>query len=370
MSNKQRLREIADRLEQHQPTESVLVGFDGFVDEIIHLVDERLDRDRYRRMESMSQYAQRVSGAVGFSANIEMVSQQVKLGGNGPIMADALQILGCRVNYVGALGKESIHPVFSEFAASCDRVISLAEPAQTDALEFTDGKLMMGKMGSLREVNWEVLRGHATEEDLNALLEEIELMACVNWTMIPNLNSILEGLIPLLQQRSRRLRIFIDLADPRKRTREDIREVLLLLGRMQEHSDLILGMNEQESVQVEEVLFHGETESLTGRAARIREKLNLSLAVIHPLRSACVAWDGGEGHIEGPYAATPKLTTGAGDVFNAGFCRALLSGLTPSDALAGGVCASGFYVRNARPATYAEWIQFIRAWADADGGTL
>ncbi len=347
-----------------------MVGFDGFVDTIIHLVDERLDVRNYRRMESMDQFAQRVAAAAGYSANIEMVPQQIKLGGNGPILADGLRHMGCAVTYVGALGEPDIHMVFKELAAACARVVSLTNPAETDALEFVDGKLMMGKMQTLEEINWENLLAHIPEGEFLNLLNEQAMLACVNWTMLPKMNGILTGLNGLLSRCEHRPYLFIDLADPRKRTREDIRGVLDILSGLQEHANVILGMNEQESAQVEQILL-GETDmDIRNRAIRVRSALDLDMVLIHPVRSACVADENGVYMMEGPYTPTPKLTTGAGDTFNAGFCRGILSGLTPEQAVGSGVCASGFYVRHARAPQYDELIAFMRDWAAVDCGAI
>ena len=43
-----------------------------------------------------------------------------------------------------------------EFARRA-KVISIAEPGHTDALEFDDGKLMLGKYQVLEEITWENL---------------------------------------------------------------------------------------------------------------------------------------------------------------------------------------------------------------------
>ena len=49
--------------------------------------------------------------------------------------------------------------------------------------------------------------------------------------------------------------------------------------------------------------------------------------------------------MEGPYTSNPRLTTGAGDNFNAGFCLGQLLGLSPQQCLITGTGTSGFYVQ-------------------------
>jgi len=109
----------------------------------------------------------------------ELVSQITKLGGNGPIMANALASFGLRVTYLGLLGHPNIHPVFAEFARRAE-VYSIAEPGYTDAIEFEDGKLMCGKHDCLKQVNWANLLKHIPEEQLIEIFEQSSLIALGN----------------------------------------------------------------------------------------------------------------------------------------------------------------------------------------------
>src|SRR5678816_3957572 len=114
---------------------TAFVGLDGFVDEIVHLVDVRHSANSFERIATIAQLSERLAGAAGKSTNIEAVVQRVKLGGNGPIMANALSRFGVKVTYLGALGYPTMHPVFNEFARRAE-VHSIADPGHTDALEF------------------------------------------------------------------------------------------------------------------------------------------------------------------------------------------------------------------------------------------
>jgi hypothetical protein len=94
-----------------------------------------------------------LAAAAGQSTNIELVSVRTKLGGNGPIMANALASFGLGVTYLGNLGYPGMHPIFEELARRAE-VHSIAQPGFTDALEFNDGKIMLGKNHTLKDVNW------------------------------------------------------------------------------------------------------------------------------------------------------------------------------------------------------------------------
>ena len=142
------LQAAADRVTRMK----AFIGLDGFVDEILHVVDKRESAGKYLRLSKMAQWGERICAAAGKSTNIELVSQRTKLGGNGPIMANAMASFGFNVSYLGNLGYPNLHPVFAEFARRAE-VHSIAEPGYTDAVEFEDGKVMLGKHQSLKEVN-------------------------------------------------------------------------------------------------------------------------------------------------------------------------------------------------------------------------
>src|SRR6266571_5133651 len=120
-----------------------MVGLDGFVDEIIAVVDKRHDHGKFEPVKTIGHLGAKISAAAGESSNYELVVKQMKLGGNGPIMANALANLGLSITYIGNLGYPNIHPVFADLARKAAAVHSIGEPAHTDALEFDDGKLML-----------------------------------------------------------------------------------------------------------------------------------------------------------------------------------------------------------------------------------
>jgi sugar/nucleoside kinase (ribokinase family) len=341
-----------------------LVGLDGFVDEIIAVVDKRHGHEEYDAVTTIQHFGGKISGAAGQSSNYELVVKQRKLGGNGPIMANALASLGMGVTYVGNLGYPEIHPVFQDFAKKA-HVISIGEPAHTDALEFSDGKLMLGKLTPLNEVNWDNLLARVGEEKLKQLIGQARLIGMVNWTMLPHMSRIwaklLDEIIPNIERHQRKL--FIDLADPEKRTHEDILDAMKLLTRFQDQVDVILGLNLKESTEVADVLGlpgRSDPEGAIEEVARaIREKLHLSCVVIHPRRSAAAATEHHSARFAGPFVEKPKISTGAGDHFNAGFALAQVLGMSLEESLCAGVATSGYYVRTAHSPSALELSQFL-----------
>src|SRR4051794_36878880 len=96
-----------------------LVGLDGFVGENICVGDKRTSHENYDRITTIAQWGGKISAAAGQSCNFELVVKQQKLGGNGPIMGNALASMGWKTTYIGNLGDPKaggVHPVFQEFA--------------------------------------------------------------------------------------------------------------------------------------------------------------------------------------------------------------------------------------------------------------
>ncbi|MBS4013279.1 MAG: carbohydrate kinase family protein [Bacteroidetes bacterium] len=359
------IKQAAEKLQKSEKSMHCLVGFDGFVDEIIHVVDKRKNLTEHERVPDIKTFAEKIASLAGLSGNLELVPIQTKLGGNGPIMANALIAQNHNVTYIGALGKHYVHPVFREFADSCKQVVSLTDPGFTEALEFFDGKLMMGKMNNLPEVSYDHLIEKLPEPELKKIMSDISLIGFTNWTMLYSLNSIIEKFSSIIAEQKNKPLVFIDLADPEKRTTEDIKGVLNLISKIP--TKTILSMNQNESSIISNVLGIKE-EELQKRASKIREKINVFGIVIHPTNGAAIACENETAWVDGPYTPKPKLTTGAGDNFNAGFCNAWMNGLGPAECLAAGVSSSGFYVRNARSVNRMELINFMKNWAEGKVG--
>lgn len=365
-----------------------VVGFDGFLDSIIDVVDTRhgMGPDEYARLTTIAQYAQRVAAAAGKSTNMELVLKEERFGGNGPLMAGGLARLGMATTYVGVVGQEQrpreVHPLWAELETRCrtsgGEVVALGPPAMTDALEFDDGKLMFGKTGNLARCDWAALRVHPGVARLEGMLGGAALLGTVNWVMMGGVQGIWEGLIAEVLPRlaAPRPRVFVDLCDPAKRTDEDIAAALRTLGRMNELAPVTLGLNLAEAERIDAVSraggFAGRTGGATGgagggeavrRAAEaIRRATGLDCVVVHP-RSGAAAADarGASAWIDGPLVTRPRLSTGAGDHFNAGFALGQVLGLPLEEGLAIGVGVSGVYVRDAASPTAGRLAEFLES---------
>ncbi|MEL6739030.1 MAG: PfkB family carbohydrate kinase [Planctomycetota bacterium] len=386
-SRQQVAHDVADRLEavEHTASLGAFIGFDGFIDTLIRVVDTRhaMATDAYAPIPTIDAFADRVRAAAGKNANLELVPLERRFGGNGPLMAAALAGLGAGVRYVGAIGSpdahDRVHPLFRPFADQCAEAIAIAPPAETDALEFDDGKLMLGKPANVQLPTWALLRERVGVERLRAMAAQSGLIGLVNWVMMGGLPGIWQGLIddilPGLPAPTHTpggpRRVFVDLCDPRRRTDDDLRAACAQLAEMNALAPVTLGLNLAESQRLCALTgvaapsdADGWTpgEALAAAAERVRGALRLDAIVIHTRRGAAGADAAGDrGCLLGPFTRRPAMSTGAGDHFNGGFAFGRLVGLDLAQALALGSAVSGAYVRDAASPDRARVCAFLRS---------
>ena len=346
------------------------IGLDGFVDEIVHVVATRDNAESFQRVQTITQLAERLAGAAGQSTNVELVNQRTKLGGNGPIMANALSCLGMKVTYLGALGYPIMHPVFADFARRAE-VHTIAEAGHTDALEFQDGKVMLGKTVQLGEITWDNIQARFGRDQLITKFSASHLVGFVNWTMIPYMSDVWAALLHEIcpELEGRRRKIFFDLADPEKRTPEDLTRAVDLIHQFTQYFEVIFGLNLIEAVGVGKVMglaLKGDSpEHLAEFAQALREKARVDTLVVHPVSFAVAVDEKSSASVHGPVVSKPLITTGAGDHFNAGFCLGKLLEMDNGMSLLTGVAASGYYVRTGHSPSLGELAGLLRNWPKA-----
>lgn len=348
-----------------------LVGLDGYIDQIIRVVRSR-DDDGIHYIETIREFGERVLRASGKSTAMELDVRQEKLGGNGPIMANALAQLSLPLTCVGAFTADgNIHSVFEPMRQRCD-LISVTDAARTDAYEFDDGKIMFQRQAGLPDLDYQMLVDSVGLEALQALFEQADLVALNHWSSLPHMDEIWVRLQAEIcpQLTSRRRVLFADLADPEKRSHADIAQACERLGGFMGTYEVLLGLNLKESLHISEVLAcePGETgdEQLLERARCIREHLGITAVAIHPVDRAVIATADGAWITHGPFVEKPLISTGAGDHFNAGLAYGWLLGASPLEALKTATASSSYYVSNAKSATAAELAQFLREIAASD----
>lgn len=362
------LAEIFSHSGQRIENLRVVSGFDGFVDEMISVVDERKGLSEWAPVKDIASFGSLIKAAAGRSSLREIVIHRHDPGGCSVNLGDGLLALGVPLRNFATLGNPR-HPAFDEFASRCKLCVSWGKSyGRTLAFEFQDGKVMLSAVTQLSELDERLLDEVLHDGVFLEECQHAELIAMTNWTLYPHMSACWRKLQrDIYSKLPTHPWIFLDLVDPSSRAKEDIADMLEALKDFEKYGRTILGVNGNEGNIIAGLLGLGKAdntpEAVGAQAAAIRESLGISEVVTHCVKFAAMADASGIYTAQGPYCPSPKKSTGAGDRFNAGYCIAQLLSLSPEQRLLVGNAASGFFVRNARSANSAELASFIRDWS-------
>ncbi len=364
---KNRIDELIDILGTKTPHDlTVCIGFDGFIDEIFRVVRFRKSRSESLMFHTIEEFSDFLGAAAGKSSDIEIIPQGLRIGGNAPIMANALAELGVKTYCIGAMGRETIQPVFESISANCIP-ISVQEPGYTHAFEFNDGKIMFGQMESLHHINWDTIKEHLGLSELIRIFTESRVIGIVNWSALYQMDSILTGILnevlPKIDPEIIRTKwVFVDIADPSRRQREDILGLLDTLGCFSQYLPVVLGLNEKEARIVYRSINPDSTggEDIVQVRDGIFNSVDIHTLAIHLLSGAVVI--NHERTFETPnfYIQNPKISTGGGDNFNAGFCLGISLGLSFEQTTIVANATAAFYVAKGYSPGFPELLEFLK----------
>ena len=359
-------RAMAD--EQPAARLSGLCGFDGFIDTFLRL----------QMPPTMAEFGPKVQAAAGVAASYPARGLGDKFGGNGPLFASALHGINSGrldVTYIGALGRDHVLPIYETALRDKTKALyTLADPAHTTCLEFTDGKVMLCDLATCDEITWERLLEKVPRAVLDEELETASFFGLVNWGKLPHAGRIWSNLsdrLGALGVPAKKVVCFMDLAEFEHRPLADREDILLRLGDISRQCRTLLSFNLKEAWQMGETLgldFHGqrEAEAVAELAARLRSAIAVDRIIIHPNDGAACASADSTVYVPGPHCREPLISTGAGDHFGAGCLSAALRGLDDTGVLLAGNAASGFFVRSGRSPSFREMASLLETWAEGD----
>jgi len=255
------LIEKLKKLTEKPATKNAVCGFDGFVDRIIRPVKKQTETGN-EFFPTIDEYATHLQKLAGKSGQIELVQETIKLGGNAPNMAESMGKLGIQNNCIGAMGHPDIHPVFNKLDKNC-RITSVADPGMTDAYEFYDGKLIQSELSPLKKLNWEQIKSITGIDLLLSLFNDADIIALVDWCNLHNGTIIWQGIADeILPELTNEKIIFFDIADPSKKTKQDVVDVLNLMRKCSNFGKTVFGINENETNRLYEMIFEQSNKPL------------------------------------------------------------------------------------------------------------
>jgi len=328
------------------------LGFDGFIDTIARIIRQKHTHKSHSFFNKIKDFGKYIIEKEGSSFSLESEEQLSKLGGNMPIMANALANLGVQVSAIGAMGYPRIHPVFDELSTK-GILYSFADPGLSTAYEFKDGKILIADFYELNSHGWESIKERIGIDNLIKVYQECDLISIVNWSEIDSSTDIWKGLLqdvfPRYINPGNKQLSFFDLSDCSKRSKESIEEALDLLKAFSMYTKPVLGLNRNEAQIIYKLMFRKTPEkNFSIVAEEIFKKLNIDTVLLHSTKEAHVVNANGTFHAESFFVKNPKLSTGAGDNFNSGYCAARLINLDAQSSLSFAHAVSGYYVKEGR----------------------
>ena len=344
------------------------VGLDGYIDLIQRPVKiQTSEGPEY--FETITDFAVHLQKAAGKSGQVELVTQEKKLGGNAPIMAHSLGSLGFQTTCIGNFGESVITDVFEEINENVI-LLSVGDPAMTNALEFHDGKLILSEVGPFKIQDWEYIKSKTGIAKLTEEVDKSSLIALVDWCNLPfsteSWKGILDDILPKIQQKERFF--FFDIADPSRRTDDEIKEALDTIGKYYAYGKVTLGLNENETEKLYGCLtrINGDDEvlqlSLIDKAKYIYQHIRVWNLLVHPTNRSISIQEERVVELPGRVVRKPKISTGGGDNFNSGYCTGQILGFDLESCMITGMASSGAYVQNGQSASIEDLVKYIETW--------
>ncbi|MFX0058782.1 MAG: hypothetical protein ACFE85_01340 [Candidatus Hodarchaeota archaeon] len=349
------------------------LGFDGYVDSLYSVVETRINATEWKRMDSMKTFGELLVKVAGSSANVERILKKRIFGGFAPNTARALGTLGVKIHLVASLGV----PIFNEYFQPLPTIKphSITNPGQTLGLEFNDGKVMITDFEPILKINWQTIIDKIKLEELIEMISRSNIMGFGHWALLPNLNEIwkhfLSYVFPSVSKLKNKL-FFVDIADIRKRSKQDISNLIELLQRVNEHVPVMLSANDQEAMELSKSLDKVKNiipnkinfgDFIDG-GKNINKFANLSYMIIHSPHFATISTVDDHYWITEGFTSKPKYTVAAGDYFHSGTALGLACGLSPPESILLGNALTAIFVRTGFPPDFRNLSEFLRRYLE------
>lgn len=340
-----------------------LLGFDACIDIIARIVRNRNDDNTAVYFNSTSEIGDFLSSLGSRSCGLELETKISRPGGNMVITANALGSLGIKADCIGTFGYPDILPVFRNISPNC-RLNSVAETISATAIEFDVSKVIMFDPGPYRNLDSQTITGVLGTDRIRQMAEGKFLIAFLNWSEIENSTEIwtwfLNDVFPHVAPVKGRV-FFTDLSDCSRRSTDQIREAMSLLWEFRKKFRVVLSLNVNESLIVAKALGISHNLPDESFTRELHYACNCDLLLIHRIKDS-IAFDGSEyTSCETFFTEDPKILTGGGDNFNAGFCLSAFLDLDVYQSLVLANAVTGFYVSHGYSPASEDLVNFLEA---------
>jgi hypothetical protein len=264
------------------------------------------------------------------------------------ITGNALGNLGVTSDCVGTFGFPEILPVFKTISSNC-KLHTVGETITATALEFNDSKFILFDPGPYNSLNWEVIKTTLGSDLIKRLFTGKQLISFLNWSEIQNSSKIwagiIEEIIPVIKISERAKYFFTDFSDCSRKNKDEIKSAISLLGRFRKYFRVVISLNQNEADLVAGAFGLKSNIPDEEFVRSLFSVINADVLVLHRPEDA-ISFDGSIlEKCNTFYCKEPKILTGGGDNFNAGYCFSLLNEFDPLQSLLVSNAVSGSYVR-------------------------
>jgi len=345
---KELIREAIDYFDETViKSKKITLGFDGCADVICKVIENN-NNGNAKHINTMTEFSKYIAKMSGLSCSIELDGEVRKAGGNSAIFANAISECGVDTTLVGTYGKNRIADVFDELSKKC-MMYSYHENQLSFSLEFADGKIMLAPKVIIEGDVWEKVIRAVGEENLVRVFSEPDMLALVNWGELDFSTGLWKSLCDFLAPTSNENKqIIVDLADCLRRSSEDIGEMLEMLESFAKIRTVTLSVNESEAIELGKYLDIPEKDDYGKLCSRLASGIKVQRVVLHAIRCCYTCEDGMTSELPTQFNDSPKLLTGGGDNFNAGYTIGRLLGLRGELCNVYGNSMSSYYIQHGK----------------------
>jgi hypothetical protein len=341
---------------------TAFLGFDACIDIIVRIVREKNGNEITGYFSDSDQFGEFLINLGKKSCGVELETKLSKMGGNMVIMANAMGNLGIRTECLGTFGFPEILPLFHNMSSNCS-LHTIGDSITATALEFNNSKVIMFDPGPYNNLTWEGIKKLFGTDLLKKMLAGKKLISFLNWSEIENSSKIWKGFLdevfPEIEIGEIKPLFFSDFSDCSRKSQKEIRTAIGLLGSFRNYFKVILSLNQNEASLVAKALGFKENVPDEEFLRGLSGACNADILVIHRTNDA-LACDGvNYEKCETFFCKEPKILTGGGDNFNAGFCYAMLHDLNLFQSLIVANAVSGSYVKTGISPDVENLIKFL-----------
>lgn len=340
----------------------VTIGFDGCVDSVCRVV-KRHNGTEKEYFRTMSEFGEYIIAKNGMSGSVELEQIFSKFGGNAPILSNTLGNMGISVNMLGMLGNP-VEPEFSELSKQCT-LYSYASNTVAIALEFLDGKFILApKVPLSAQQAWKNIENNVSAIGLKKLFNDADLLCALNWSELDFTTELWNMALSQLAKMSpdKTKTVMFDLCDCNGRTDEAVLEILSVIQSFSAVRRVVFSLNDNEAIRIYEAFTAGKKDTFEQMIQEIAQRMNVDVLVVHTCKKSYSFAMGEEFEMETQFQETPKILTGGGDNFNAGYCLGLLLDQPPEICNAFGNAVSSYYIQNGQSPNIEDLKLFISDW--------